>query len=174
MRTVSVADGRDAAGAVTRAGVVPAGAVAVAYNLTATATTASGHLRVMPAGVALVGASAINWPGAGYTRANGLITSISADRRMSIYNGSAGPVHAIVDTLGYAPADLIPPPVPKLQRVTASNASATVLWNRVAAADLSGYTVYSAKSSRGPGTLLKKANQRSRGTHLWPVWWYPD
>lgn len=151
MRTVSVADGRDAAGAVTRAGVVPAGAVAVAYNLTATATTASGHLRVMPAGVALVGASAINWPGAGYTRANGLITSISADRRMSIYNGSAGPVHAIVDTLGYyAPADLIPPPVPKLQRVTASNASATVLWNRVAASDLSGYTVYSAKSSQGP------------------------
>ena len=61
-------------------------------------------------------------------------------------------MHAIVDTLGYyaAPADLIPPPVPKLQRVTASNASATVLWNRVAASDLSGYTVYSAKSSQGP------------------------
>jgi hypothetical protein len=49
----------------------------------------------------LVGASAINWPGAGLTRANGSIVAVSPDRRVSIYNGSSGDAHAVVDILGY-------------------------------------------------------------------------
>ncbi len=81
--------------------VVPNGAVAVSYNLTAVDTTSGpGHLRIYPADKPLVGASALNWPAAGYTRANGSVTEIGASRDVKIYNGST-PVHALVDILGF-------------------------------------------------------------------------
>jgi hypothetical protein len=99
-RVVSVAEGRDQTGKVTAANVVPAGAKAVTYNLTATGTTSGGHLRLWPAGQPLTGASALNWPSAGYTRANGSIVAVPADRRLSIYNGSTA-THTTLDTLGY-------------------------------------------------------------------------
>lgn len=80
---------------------VPAGAAAIAYNLTATNTTSQGHLRVFPAGQPLVTASTINWPAAGYNRANGTIVAVSGDRHVIVYNGSATPADALIDTLGY-------------------------------------------------------------------------
>ncbi len=101
VRTVLVNNGRDANGYLETLGVVPSGATAIAYNLTAPSTSASGHMRVFPASVSLVGASALNWPGPGYTRANASIVAVPADRRVSIYNGSAAGNHAILDTLGY-------------------------------------------------------------------------
>lgn len=102
VRTVSVADARDARGAVAVAGggLVPAGAQGIAYNLTVTGTLGGGHLRVYPAGSALPGASAINWPGIGYTRANAAVVQTPADRRVSLYNGGAA-THALIDILGY-------------------------------------------------------------------------
>lgn len=80
---------------------VPPGSTAIAYNLTVTNTTAPGHLRVFPAGSPLATASTINWPGPGYSRANGTVVGISADREVSLYNGSTSPTDALVDTLGY-------------------------------------------------------------------------
>jgi hypothetical protein len=80
---------------------VPVGATAVAYNLTVTATTSGGHMRVWPAGMPLVSASTINWPGAGYSRANGTVVAISPGRDVTLYNGSATPTDALIDTLGY-------------------------------------------------------------------------
>ena len=100
-RTVTMAHGRDADGYVETFEVVPLNATAVAYNLTVTATLAAGHLRMYPSSATLVGASAINWPGAGYTRANGSIVAVPPNLRVSVFNGSTAGTHAIVDTLGY-------------------------------------------------------------------------
>jgi hypothetical protein len=80
---------------------VPVTATAIAYNLTATGTTSPGHLRVQPAGTPLMDASTINWPGAGYSRANGTIVAISGTREVSIYNGATTPTDALIDTFGY-------------------------------------------------------------------------
>ena len=80
---------------------VPVGATAIAYNLTVTGTTSYGHLRVWPAGTPLVDASTINWPGAGYSRANGTIVAINGSREVTVYNGSTTPTDALIDTLGY-------------------------------------------------------------------------
>jgi hypothetical protein len=79
---------------------VPEGATAIAYNLTVTGTTSGGHLRVYPAGTPLVDASTINWPGAGFNRANGTVVGVSSNREVTIYNGST-PADALIDTLGY-------------------------------------------------------------------------
>ena len=46
-------------------------------------------------------ASVINWPGAGYTRANGSAVAVSPDLAIGIYNGSASPTDVVVDVLGY-------------------------------------------------------------------------
>lgn len=80
---------------------VPLGATAIAYNLTVAGTTQAGHLRLFPAGTPLVDASAINWPGVGYSRANGSVVGISPERKVTMHNGSTGPAEAIIDTLGY-------------------------------------------------------------------------
>ncbi|MDQ1249184.1 MAG: hypothetical protein QG597_3558, partial [Actinomycetota bacterium] len=151
-RTVSVADGRDAAGAVTARDVVPAGAVAIAYNGTATATGAGGGLRVFPAGAPAAVPAAIAWPGAGYTRANGHTVGVSADRRVSLFNTSTKGVDAIVDTLGYyAPeADTTAPPTPGGLRATAGDKTAALSWTAVAAADLKNYAIYQGPSAAGP------------------------
>lgn len=100
VRVVSVADARDGVGAMAAPSVVPTGATAIAYNVTVTGTTSGGHFRVFPSDQALPFASVINWPGAGYTRANGSVVGISTDRKVSIFNSSA-PADGIIDTLGY-------------------------------------------------------------------------
>lgn len=80
--------------------VVPAGSAAVAYNLTAVNTKGAGHLRVFPADAPLVSASAVNWPGPDYTRANGSVTAISPGAQVKIYNGGPS-VDALFDVSGY-------------------------------------------------------------------------
>lgn len=79
----------------------PPGAMAIAYNLAAVRTATAGHLRTLPAGAELPDASALNWPGPGYTRANGLQTAISPTGALEVHNGSAAPVDVIVDVAGY-------------------------------------------------------------------------
>lgn len=100
VRVVSVADARDSVGALAAPAVVPTGATAIAYNVTVTGTESLGHFRVFPADQAVPFASVINWPGAGYTRANGSVVGISTGRQVSIFNSSA-PADGIIDTLGY-------------------------------------------------------------------------
>ena len=62
-RVVSVKDGRDGGGAVTTADVVPAGATAVAINVTVSGPTGPNFLSVVPGDVRSFTASTINWPG---------------------------------------------------------------------------------------------------------------
>ncbi|MFM2438907.1 MAG: hypothetical protein RLZ55_1732, partial [Actinomycetota bacterium] len=81
--------------------VVPAGALAVAVNLTAPRPSASGHFRLMPGtAAALTSASAINFR-SGESIANGLTTRLAPDGTLKLYNGAAVPVDAVVDVVGY-------------------------------------------------------------------------
>ena len=81
---------------------IPAGATALAVNLTVTGATASGNVRLFPADVAMPLVSTINYV-AGLTRANNAIVGASADGQVAItaHNASSGEVHLILDVTGY-------------------------------------------------------------------------
>lgn len=100
-RALSVANAYTGAGALAQPDAVPAGAAAIAYNVTETQGTQRGHFRVFPSGTPMPGASTLNWPAAGYTRANGAQVSISPARQVTVYNSGAGTAQVIIDTLGY-------------------------------------------------------------------------
>ena len=97
-RTVSVANQIPAAGGARD--VVPAGAAAIAYNITVVSPTGSGHLRVFPGDVNSSEASTINW-GARDTVANGISVRIAADRTIRVFNGTHSPVRFLIDVAGY-------------------------------------------------------------------------
>jgi hypothetical protein len=80
---------------------IPADAVAVSLNVTATAPTAQGHLRLHPGGSAVPTASTINYS-AGLTRANNAIVPLGVSGDLAVYSGQgAGTVHVILDVNGY-------------------------------------------------------------------------
>ncbi|MEO8055276.1 MAG: hypothetical protein ABI768_08985 [Acidobacteriota bacterium] len=81
---------------------IPSGAAAVSANLTVTLGTAQGFLTILPADVAQPVVSNINF-NVGQTRANNAILRLSGDGtgRITVFNGSAGTVHVIVDVNGY-------------------------------------------------------------------------
>ncbi|MCU1365846.1 MAG: hypothetical protein JWL72_1023 [Ilumatobacteraceae bacterium] len=103
-RTISVADRRDATlttGAVVQANFVPAGATAVAANVTITGTKGGGFLVVNPGGNTTVGASTINWSADGQNLANGVILTLDASRQLTIIAGGGGSTDFIIDISGY-------------------------------------------------------------------------
>jgi uncharacterized repeat protein (TIGR01451 family) len=81
---------------------VPVGAQALSVNLTVTAPTAPGNLRLYPSDVGAPLVSTINFV-AGQTRANNAIVAGAADGSVAIkvLNSSAGTVHLILDVNGY-------------------------------------------------------------------------
>lgn len=81
---------------------VPAGATAVALNVSAVDPQALGHFRLFPADEAMPGAAVVNF-GPGVTRANNAIVRASADGQVSltVFNRSTGSTHAVVDVTGY-------------------------------------------------------------------------
>ena len=81
---------------------VPSNAKAVAVNLTIADTAAAGNLIAYPAGTSTPGTSVLNF-GAGRTRANNAIISVSQDGTsgIAIYNLSAGANQLIIDIIGY-------------------------------------------------------------------------
>jgi len=104
-KVISVKDGRDqTTGVVDSADAIPAGAKAVAYNVTATNTTARGFLAVVPGDVASSAVSSLNWPGplpgSGFAIANAGIVGLDGSRQVRIIAGPAG-FDAIVDITGY-------------------------------------------------------------------------
>ncbi len=107
-RTIDVKDAINVAtGAVTTVDAIPAGAVAVAYNVTVTAQTAGGYLALVPGTGTTVTASAINWTSANSTIANGGIVMLgtgAAERRLTIVVGGGAlsiKTHVILDITGY-------------------------------------------------------------------------
>ena len=81
---------------------VPVGAQALSVNLTVTAPTAQGNLRLYPSDVGVPLVSAINFV-AGQTRANNAIVAAAADGSVAIkvLNSSPGTVQFILDVNGY-------------------------------------------------------------------------
>jgi hypothetical protein len=101
-RVVSVKDARNNSGAVVTADVVPAGATAVTYNVTATATTGPNYLAVAPGDAATrPEASSLNW-GGGYDIANAAVVKLDGSRQVKVFMGDqGGSSHFIIDITGY-------------------------------------------------------------------------
>jgi uncharacterized protein (DUF1501 family) len=84
-------------------GGVPAGAQAVALNVTGTEPNDGSFLTVWPAGQARPLASSVNMT-PGQTVPNMVLSQVGADGKISIYNNS-GSTHVVVDVLGcFTPA----------------------------------------------------------------------
>jgi hypothetical protein len=85
--------------------VVPAGATAIAYNVTVTDTEGGfGYLSVAPGGAAPnANSSSINWAAARASIANGLVVGINAAREVNVLcDGAAdAKTHFLIDVLGY-------------------------------------------------------------------------
>ncbi len=80
---------------------IPPTAQALSVNLTSTAPTAQGHLRLYPGGTTAPEASALNYS-AGQTRANNSVVSLGSLGDIGIRcTQSSGAVHVIVDVEGY-------------------------------------------------------------------------
>lgn len=80
---------------------IPAGAVAVAGNVTVAQPAAVGNLRVYPGGTAAPLASALNYR-AGQTRANNLVARVGLGGDVTVHcDQAAGAVQVILDVTGY-------------------------------------------------------------------------
>jgi IgA Peptidase M64 len=81
--------------------LVPPTAWAVSLNLTVTAPTSAGDLRVFPAGSPLPSSSALNY-GAGQTRANNAVLSLNGAGSLAVLcEQQSGQAHLILDVNGY-------------------------------------------------------------------------
>ena len=108
-RVLDTRDGTGAAGPVSDggtvrlkiggAGTVPAGATAVALNVTVTDTAAPGYVSVYPDGVARPTVSTLNFT-AGQTVANSTMVALSPDGYVDLYD-HGGPVDLVADVTGY-------------------------------------------------------------------------
>ncbi|MET9569452.1 hypothetical protein ABZY34_09990 [Streptomyces virginiae] len=83
---------------------VPKGITAVALNVTVTNPGEAGHLSVFPGGGQTPTASNLNFT-AGQTVANSVIVPVSADGRISVFNGSWAGADVVVDVVGHYSKD---------------------------------------------------------------------
>ncbi|MER6201966.1 PKD domain-containing protein [Streptomyces sp. NPDC001586] len=79
---------------------IPAGATAVALNVTVTNPKQEGHLTVFPSGQAAPSTSSLNFT-AGQTVANSVIVPVGADGKINVRNGAWAGTDVIVDVVGY-------------------------------------------------------------------------
>jgi hypothetical protein len=99
-RVISVAAGI-AAGGATATDVVPPGATAIAFNLTAASPSGPNFLSVVPGDQAGFSTSTVNFPG-GFDCANGSVVGLDDNRQIRLFCGDqSGGTHAIVDVTGY-------------------------------------------------------------------------
>ncbi|MDQ5857217.1 MAG: SBBP repeat-containing protein [Acidobacteriota bacterium] len=89
---------------------VPTSADAVSLNITAVASTASGTLRVYPAGTPLPGTSSLNYPAA-KARANNGNYGLGSGGAVAVrVDQPSGSVHFVLDVAGYYETGGAPPP----------------------------------------------------------------
>ncbi|MFD0570608.1 hypothetical protein ACFQ0T_17055 [Kitasatospora gansuensis] len=79
---------------------IPVRAKSVVLNVTVTQPTAAGYLTIYPAGGQRPVASSLNWS-ANQTIANQVVVPVNENGEISLYNGSGGNSHFVVDILGY-------------------------------------------------------------------------
>lgn len=102
-RVLSVAFGRSVTtGAVVDNDLVPVGATAVTYNLTATGTINSGFLAIAPGNVNVVGASTLNWTATNDTIANAGTVKLDTNRQINVICGGVqSGTDFLLDITGY-------------------------------------------------------------------------
>ncbi len=79
---------------------VPAGATALALNVTVTRTLGAGTLRLYPGDSVPTSATTVSF-GLGATRANNAQVRLAPDGSVGISNDAGGAVHVILDVFGY-------------------------------------------------------------------------
>ncbi len=101
-KVISIKDGRDqVTGAIDAPDAIPGGVTAVAFNVTATNTTAGSFLAVVPGNITSSAVSSLNWSGPGISIANAGIVGVDGSRQVRIIAGPVGTFDAIVDITGY-------------------------------------------------------------------------
>ena len=103
-RVIPVADRRNlTTGVVTAANVVPAGATAVAYNVTVTQTSGRGFAYIAPGDATEISASTINWSAENTASiANAAVVKLDGSRRLKVFvGGVAASTQFIIDITGY-------------------------------------------------------------------------
>lgn len=89
---------------------VPDGAVAVAYNLTATGMTGAGLLAVSPGDVPAGGTSTLNYTAAGQTVANAYVSGVDDEGHVMV-SATGASTQFIVDVVGFFTVVPSPPTV---------------------------------------------------------------
>jgi len=111
---------------VTGHGGLPAvGVAAVVLNVTVVAPQAPGYVTVWPTGIAQTNTSNLNF-GAGQNIPNTVIVPVGVDGKISLFNGSAGSAHLLVDVTGYTLAGP-PPAVTAITPTSGSTSGGTVV-----------------------------------------------
>ncbi len=103
-RTIDVAGRRQlTTGTVELADFVPAGATAIAANVSVVDTVSAGFLTANPGGVHSIGAATINWSASGQILNNGVILTLDDQRRLNVIAGGSpgASTHFVVDVTGY-------------------------------------------------------------------------
>jgi hypothetical protein len=80
---------------------VPAGARAVALNLTIIKTVGKGWLSVRPAGTGWSGTPTIKWSRTPVNLSKCTISGVSSDRELAVRCGGTGSTHFAIDVVGY-------------------------------------------------------------------------
>lgn len=101
VRTISVANGRSTTGVVTQPNAVPAGATAVAMNITVDNTIERGNIAIVPGTVTTSATSSINWSSTGTVVANGITVQVDQANRTVNALGRSNNANLIVDVTGY-------------------------------------------------------------------------
>ncbi len=100
-KVISIKDGHDSFGAVNAPNAIPAGATAIAYNITIAGATGPNFVSVTAGDATGFTTSAINFNGTG-DLANAAIVPIAADRTIKIWGGDqSGSTFVIIDVTGY-------------------------------------------------------------------------
>ena len=101
---MSVRDRRSTVdGVVALADFVPAGATAIAANVTVVNTVGAGFLTANPAGVHEINAATINWSATGQILNNGVILTLDAARELNVIagGGASASTDFVIDVTGY-------------------------------------------------------------------------
>jgi hypothetical protein len=82
--------------------ILPAGATAIAYNVTAVAPTGTGgFLSVVPGDATSFAVASVNWAAAGQTIGNASTVGISSGKVRVFSGGAPGQVNVVIDVVGY-------------------------------------------------------------------------
>jgi hypothetical protein len=80
--------------------LIPPTARAISFNVTVTASTSSGNVRLFPGGTPVPATSSVNFS-AGQTRANNGIVALGTNGDLGVLLSPAGTAHVIIDVNGY-------------------------------------------------------------------------